>query len=125
MDIPYIATATKAPVVLKTPKSLKTSCFIQVEMAGEFTDEGTETHFAIGSQPAYVRAVSSGNKRSGILHRRGNRDALCNRFSTGICSCRQLGEQAFWDPSQTREQRRTLQSVLNRHMFVPSARGTS
>ena len=40
----------------------------QVEMAGEFTDEGTETHFAIGSQPAYVRAVSSGNKRSGILH---------------------------------------------------------
>ena len=37
-------------------------------MAGEFTDEGTETHFAIGSQPAYVRAVSSGNKRSGILH---------------------------------------------------------
>jgi len=40
----------------------------KVEMAGEFTDEGTETHFAIGSQPAYVRAVSSGNKRSGILH---------------------------------------------------------
>ena len=55
-------------MVLKTPKSLKTSSFIQVEMAGEFTDEGTETHFAIGSQPAYVRAVSSGNKRSGILH---------------------------------------------------------
>ena len=42
--------------------------FCQVEMAGEFTDEGTQTHFAIGSQPAYVRAVSSGNKRSGILH---------------------------------------------------------
>lgn len=40
----------------------------KVEMAGEFTDEGTETHFAIGSQPAYVRAVSSGNKRAGILH---------------------------------------------------------
>jgi len=40
----------------------------KVEMAGEFTDEGTETHFAIGSQPAFVRAVSSGNKRSGILH---------------------------------------------------------
>jgi len=37
-------------------------------MAGEFTDDGTETHFAIGSQPAYVKAVSSGNKRSGLLH---------------------------------------------------------
>jgi len=40
----------------------------KVEMAGEFTDDGTETHFAIGSQPAYVKAVSSGNKRSGLLH---------------------------------------------------------
>ena len=40
----------------------------KVEMAGEFTEEGTETHFAIGSQPAYVRAVSSGNKREGIIH---------------------------------------------------------
>ena len=29
----------------------------KVEMAGEFTDEGTETHFNIGSQPAYVKAV--------------------------------------------------------------------
>ena len=29
-------------------------------MAGEFTDEGTETHFAIGSQPAYVKAVRRG-----------------------------------------------------------------
>ena len=47
---------------------LKSFLCCQVEMAGEFTDEGTETHFAIGSQPAYVRAVSSGNKRSGILH---------------------------------------------------------
>ena len=27
----------------------------KVEMAGEFTDEGTETHFNIGSQPAYVK----------------------------------------------------------------------
>ena len=40
----------------------------KVEMAGEFTDEGTETHFAIGSQPAYVRAVSSGKRREGIIH---------------------------------------------------------
>ena len=40
----------------------------KVEMAGEFTDEGTETHFAIGSQPAYVKAVSSGKRREGIVH---------------------------------------------------------
>ena len=29
-------------------------------MAGEFTDDGTETHFSIGTEPACVRAVSSG-----------------------------------------------------------------
>ena len=40
----------------------------KVEMAAEFTDEGTETHFAIGTQPAFVRAISSGNKREGIIH---------------------------------------------------------
>ena len=40
----------------------------KVEMAAEFTDDGTETHFAIGTQPAYVLAVSSGNKREGIIH---------------------------------------------------------
>ena len=40
----------------------------KVEMAGEFTDDGTETHFAIGSQPAFVRAVSSGKRREGIIH---------------------------------------------------------
>merc|ERR1711971_1428566 len=41
---------------------------VVVEMAGEFTDEGTETHFAIGAQPAFVRAVSSGKRREGIIH---------------------------------------------------------
>ena len=40
----------------------------KVEVAGEFTEDGTETHFAIGSQPAYVSALSSGNKREGIIH---------------------------------------------------------
>ncbi len=29
-------------------------------MAGEFTEDGTETHFTIGSEPACVKAVSSG-----------------------------------------------------------------
>ena len=40
----------------------------KVEMAGEFVDDGTETHFTIGNTPAYVRAVSSGKKREGIVH---------------------------------------------------------
>ena len=31
-------------------------------MAGEFTEDGTETHFTIGHEPACVRAVSSGNR---------------------------------------------------------------
>ena len=40
----------------------------KVETAGEFADEGTETHFALGRQPAFIRAVSTGNRRSGIKH---------------------------------------------------------
>ncbi|XP_023338740.1 fas apoptotic inhibitory molecule 1 [Eurytemora carolleeae] len=40
----------------------------KVEMAGEFTDDGTETHFTIGNEPACVRAISSGHKRGGIIH---------------------------------------------------------
>ncbi len=37
-----------------------TDDIFQVEMAGEFTDDGTETHFTIGNEPACVRAISSG-----------------------------------------------------------------
>jgi len=36
---------------------------------GEFVDDGTETHFAIGDgTPAYIKAVSSGSRKSGIIH---------------------------------------------------------
>ena len=84
---------SKVPVLVLTVVVLfpPAAVYSQVEMAGEFTDDGTETHFAIGSQPAYVKAVrhgewpqryqralyikppvsfqvSSGNKRSGLLH---------------------------------------------------------
>lgn len=31
-------------------------------------DDGTETHFALGNYQAYIKAVSSGNKREGIIH---------------------------------------------------------
>jgi len=41
------------------------NCFAQ----GEFVDDGTETHFAIGDGiPAYIKAVSSGKRKSGIIH---------------------------------------------------------
>lgn len=62
MDIPYIATATKAPAVLKNQNLLKPAASTRWRWQGS---------------------------------------------------------------SQTREQRRTLQSVLNLHMFAPSARETS
>lgn len=40
----------------------------KIETAGEFVEDGTETHFAIGPYQAYIKAVSSGNKREGIIH---------------------------------------------------------
>ncbi|KAK3607832.1 hypothetical protein CHS0354_031333 [Potamilus streckersoni] len=39
-----------------------------VPTAGEFTDEGTETHFEIGAHSAFIRALSSGKRRDGIIH---------------------------------------------------------
>jgi len=41
----------------------------KVEVAAEFTDDGTETHFNIGKQAAYILNVSSGNRRIGIIHK--------------------------------------------------------
>lgn len=35
---------------------------------GEFTDDGTETHFIIGNHEACIKAVSSGKRREGIIH---------------------------------------------------------
>ena len=40
----------------------------KAETAGEFTDEGTETHFAVNGSPAHIRAVSSGDRRKGMVH---------------------------------------------------------
>ncbi|XP_057293704.1 fas apoptotic inhibitory molecule 1-like [Hydractinia symbiolongicarpus] len=39
-----------------------------LETAGEFVDDGTETHFEIGSHPCYIKAVSSGKQKQGIIH---------------------------------------------------------
>ncbi|XP_066299789.1 fas apoptotic inhibitory molecule 1-like [Branchiostoma lanceolatum] len=40
----------------------------QMETAGEFVDDGTETHFTIGNHGCYVKAISSGKRRDGIVH---------------------------------------------------------
>ncbi|XP_066963807.1 fas apoptotic inhibitory molecule 1 [Macrobrachium rosenbergii] len=40
----------------------------KLETAGEFVDDGTETHFDLAGHPAYIKAVSSGNRREGIIH---------------------------------------------------------
>lgn len=46
-----------------TSLDLSTFC-----VQGEFTDTGTETHFALASHAAYIRATSSGNKRKGLVY---------------------------------------------------------
>jgi hypothetical protein len=37
-------------------------------MQGEFVEDGTETHFTLGDMPAYIKAVTSGKRREGIIH---------------------------------------------------------
>lgn len=37
--------------------------------AGEFVDDGTETHFEIGTNVCYIKAISSGRKRTGIVRK--------------------------------------------------------
>ena len=31
-------------------------------------EDGTETHFTLGDAPAYIKAVTSGKRREGIIH---------------------------------------------------------
>lgn len=37
-------------------------------LQGEFVEDGTETHFTLGDVPAYIKAVTSGRRREGIIH---------------------------------------------------------
>ncbi|UYV79504.1 FAIM, partial [Cordylochernes scorpioides] len=39
-----------------------------VVVQGEFVEDGTETHFSVLGVPAFIRAVSSGTKRQGIVY---------------------------------------------------------
>ncbi|XP_070349505.1 fas apoptotic inhibitory molecule 1 isoform X3 [Equus asinus] len=40
----------------------------KMETAGEFVDDGTETHFGLGKHACYIKAVSSGKRKEGIVH---------------------------------------------------------
>ncbi|XP_070550026.1 fas apoptotic inhibitory molecule 1-like [Ptychodera flava] len=39
-----------------------------LQTAGEFVDDGTETHFEIRDHDCFIKAVSSGKRRDGIVH---------------------------------------------------------
>ncbi|XP_052461953.1 fas apoptotic inhibitory molecule 1 [Carassius gibelio] len=40
----------------------------KMETAGEFVDEGTETHFSLGDHDCCIKAMSSGKRQDGIIH---------------------------------------------------------
>ncbi|XP_024048271.1 fas apoptotic inhibitory molecule 1 isoform X1 [Terrapene carolina triunguis] len=40
----------------------------KMETAGEFVEDGTETHFSVGDHDCCIKAVSSGKRREGIIH---------------------------------------------------------
>ncbi|KAM4560417.1 fas apoptotic inhibitory molecule 1-like [Odontesthes bonariensis] len=40
----------------------------KMDTTGEFADDGTETHFAVGEHDCCIKATSSGKKKSGIVH---------------------------------------------------------
>ncbi|KAM6986102.1 fas apoptotic inhibitory molecule a [Aplochiton taeniatus] len=40
----------------------------KMETAGEFVEDGTETHFTLGDHDCCIKAVSSGKRRDGIIH---------------------------------------------------------
>nr|CAD7392089.1 unnamed protein product [Timema cristinae] len=40
----------------------------KLEATGEFVEDGTETHFNLGDTPVYIKAVTSGKRREGIIH---------------------------------------------------------
>uniref|UniRef100_F1LFX4 Fas apoptotic inhibitory molecule 1 n=1 Tax=Ascaris suum TaxID=6253 RepID=F1LFX4_ASCSU len=41
----------------------------KMDTAGEFVEDGTETHFEVGSNVCCVKASSSGKKNVGVVHR--------------------------------------------------------
>lgn len=43
-------------------------CFLSPFSQGEFVEDGTETHFSVGDHSCYIKAVSSGKRKEGIIH---------------------------------------------------------
>lgn len=41
---------------------------IVVGMQGEFAEDGTETHFVVATHNCCIKALSSGRRRSGLIH---------------------------------------------------------
>lgn len=41
----------------------------KVETFGEFTEEGTETHFEIGAHSAIIKGYTTGKRREGVQHK--------------------------------------------------------
>ncbi|VDN55136.1 unnamed protein product [Dracunculus medinensis] len=41
----------------------------KIDSAGEFVEDGTETHFEVGRNICCIKAISSGRKNIGIVHR--------------------------------------------------------
>ncbi|KAM6945864.1 fas apoptotic inhibitory molecule 1-like [Aplochiton taeniatus] len=40
----------------------------KMDTMGEFVDDGTETHFLVGEHECFIKAVTTGKKRDGIVH---------------------------------------------------------
>lgn len=40
----------------------------KMETAGEFVEDGTETHFTVADRSCCIKAVSSGKRKEGIIH---------------------------------------------------------
>ncbi|XP_051561972.1 fas apoptotic inhibitory molecule b [Myxocyprinus asiaticus] len=40
----------------------------KMETMGEFGDDGTETHFAVGNHECCIKATTTGRKRNGMVH---------------------------------------------------------
>ncbi|CAL8372132.1 unnamed protein product [Arctogadus glacialis] len=57
------------PVYLTEKDTMDIWCNGQkMETAGEFVEDGTETHFTLGNHDCCIKAVSSGKRRDGIIH---------------------------------------------------------
>ncbi|XP_037075815.1 fas apoptotic inhibitory molecule 1-like [Pollicipes pollicipes] len=56
----------------------------KLETAGEFVDDGTETHFEVAKQPAFIRAVTSGDKRQGLVYSLYVREQLIPEYKESI-----------------------------------------